>query len=113
MGCRLCSCVLTLPALLGWGMATGCGPTVVAPASATSGDRAVTFERAVERRVFADGSRYLVIEALDDDLLHFEMAASGAPAADLSRWRLYLFDTREMDASVRGLLNLIMGVFTR
>lgn len=34
----------------------------------------------VQRRVFTDGARYLVVEALDDDLLHFEMAASGAPS---------------------------------
>lgn len=32
-----------------------------------------------QRRIFTDGARYLVIEALDDDLLHFEMASTAVP----------------------------------
>lgn len=32
-----------------------------------------------ERRIFMSGSSYLVIEALTDDMLHFELSASGKP----------------------------------
>jgi alpha-glucosidase len=33
----------------------------------------------VRREIFTAGNRYLVVEALDDDLLHFELSAVGSP----------------------------------
>jgi alpha-glucosidase len=39
---------------------------------------------APQRRVFKDGNKYLIVEALRDDLVHFEVAGSGTPSADKS-----------------------------
>src|SRR5690606_3850291 len=50
------------------------GPSALGAARSGDGPRRV---------VFTAGSRYLIVEALDDDLLHFELSAVGA--ADASR----------------------------
>lgn len=47
--------------------------------AATAAQGAGPFSGQPQRRVFTDGPRYLIVEALDDDLLHFELAASGTP----------------------------------
>jgi hypothetical protein len=40
----------------------------------------------VERRKFTSGDRYLVVEVLDDDLVHFEVCGSGTGPSPNQPW---------------------------
>lgn len=68
---------------------------LVAPAliALSAPDAKAVQAQGVKREQFISGSNYLVVEVLDDDLVHFEMAGSGSPPGTSAP----LFTTPQVD----------------